>query len=124
MKLTLEIPNEHAAEVVRLLAKLMRTEEPQDVAEGHPELPLDVKYGFDIPKFPPIPEKYDRWFYLGKFDHIDPIEAPHCGNREIMFYDDDTWNKTCTLSGPFHHIEALRSNDNDFDSHDESIYNY
>lgn len=42
MKLTLEIPNEHAPALLALLSDLMpvRLEPQADPAEGHPELPL------------------------------------------------------------------------------------
>ena len=42
MKLTLEIPNEHAPALLALLSDLMpvRLETQADPAEGHPELPL------------------------------------------------------------------------------------
>lgn len=44
MKLTLEIPTEHTATILAMLATLMKpstVEAQPDPAEGHPELPLD-----------------------------------------------------------------------------------
>lgn len=68
MKITLDIPNEHAPRLLALLSDLMpvRLEPQADPAEGHPELPLDDESEA-------IAET--RWAPIEGIDAADPMKV-------------------------------------------------
>lgn len=134
MKLTLDIPTERTAEVLRFLAALMpASEEPQaDPAPGHPESPVvrlavdpaaadPFKVAMDdpveaedptrrelpwgdLPEPPPLPEGKTRWVNRGKFLEHD---IPATG-RKVAFLDyEGTWRECFNFSTILPHIEAI-----------------
>jgi hypothetical protein len=91
MKLTIDIPTERTAEVLRFLAALMpASEEPQaDPAPGHPEFPLP-----DMP-VNTVPQKIvDRVFSsIAAADPFkvamdDPVHADECPTRRELLWGD------------------------------------
>jgi hypothetical protein len=107
MKLTIDIPTERTAEVLRFLAALMPAhQEPQaDPAPGHPELPL-----------PDMPD--DVW---KQFSHLDesgmagkPVrfESTHDGGRSNRFMkdfmkpDNNQLHNFCEMDATFAAIQA------------------
>lgn len=91
MKITLDIPNEHAPRLLALLSDLMpvRLEPQADPAEGHPELPLSpftpetLKNLRDIGSYrpPTMPDDESeaiaetRWAPVQGIDAADPLKV-------------------------------------------------
>lgn len=133
MKLTIEIPDAHAGDVLTyvaaLLAKSIPVAESTDPAPGHPELPLmptpqppanvlpepepeppdftkrDLPMPDDIPELPPLPEGKARWVNRGRFRGKSIESAIGSEIRYLSTgYD---WQPTYHFSCDVIHIEAI-----------------
>lgn len=113
MKLTIEIPDHLAAEVLKNIGSLLGNdvahEEPVvrlEVPEATDRTQMELPWG-DLPEPPPLPEGKTRWVYRGDFDYMADEEYCFYSDRIIYYLNCDTWVKTMHFGGNIPHIEAI-----------------
>ena len=129
MRLTLEIPDHAAPELLRLLATLMpaAVETPADPFAGHPELPLDAEPDeaeirwpvvepaepedpthrvFPWGGLPPAPEAPEGKMWVNRGEDW-PLESIEAEGRELRYLSKGAWLLTFTFSCELPHIELI-----------------
>ena len=119
MKLTIEIPNERTAEVLRFLAALMPAsqeiaadplkvamDDPVEAARDDPTR-RELAWG-DLIGPPPLPVGKTRWVNRGTFPGATAGFGTSCQSRVVYYLTHfGVWSTATEFSGRTTHIEAI-----------------
>ena len=102
MKLTIEIPDAHAGELIQFLASITAKDTPQP----EPTDPTQriVPIPDEMLPLPPLPKGYSKWVGRGTFEG----QTIRAKGKKIAYWDLDVWETTSCLSLDFFHIEAIK----------------